>query len=112
MKLPCCHIFALRNRLEMLMLDDLPHRKWHMAHYKTIHSVFSDSETLGSFSISSADLPHPKPKSQHQKSRVTQSICLRLASTVSESYGSDFDHKMAELERLQSLWEVGKANDG
>ena len=109
LKLPCCHIFTLRNRLEMPMFDE---ERWHMACYKTIHIVFSDSETLGSFSISSVDLPHPKPKSQHQKFRAAQSICLRLASIVSESYGNDFDHKMAEPERLQSLWEVGKTNHG
>ena len=77
--------------------EDLAHRRWYMAHYKIIHSIFSDSETLGSFSISSADLPHPKPKSHHQKFRDAQSICLRLASIVSESCGSDFDHKMVEV---------------
>ena len=74
--------------------------------------VSSVTAKFGSFSISSADLPHPKPKSQHQKFRAAQSICLRLASIVSESCGSDFDHKRAELELLQSLWEVGKTNDG
>ena len=53
----------LRNRLEMPMFDeDLLLRRWHIADYKTIHGVFSDSETLGSFSISSADLAHLKPK--------------------------------------------------
>ena len=54
MKLP--YIFTLSYRLEMPMFDDdLSHRRWHMAHYKAIHSVFNDSETLGSFSISSAE---------------------------------------------------------
>ena len=80
-----------------MFYEDSPHRKWHMAHYKSIHGVFSDSETLGSFSISSADLTPPKPKSQHQIFRAAQSICLRLASIVSESCGSDFDHKKTEL---------------
>ena len=96
MKLPWRHIFALRNRFEMPMFDeDLLLRRWHIAHYKTIHSVFSDSKNLGSFSISSADLSHHEPKSQHQKIRAAQPICLRLASIVSESGGSDFDYKMA-----------------
>ena len=98
MKLPCHHIFTSRNRLEMPMLDeDLAHRRWYMAYYNTIHSIFSDSKTLDSFSISSTDLTHPKLKSQHQKFRAAQSICLRLASIVSESCGSDFDHKKTEL---------------
>ena len=82
--------------------EDLAHRRWYMAHYNTIHSIFSDSETLESFSISSADLPHRKPKSQHQKFRAAQSICLRLVPLVSKSCGSDFDHKKTELQRLQS----------
>ena len=77
--------------------EDLAHRRWYMAHYNTIHSIFSDRKTLDSFSISSADLTHPKPKCQHQKFRAAQSICLRLAFIVSESCGSDFDHKKTEL---------------
>ena len=50
--------------------EDLAHRRWYMAHYNTIHNIFSDSETLDSFSFSAADLTHPNQRASIRNSEL------------------------------------------
>uniref|UniRef100_A0A1X7VAU2 Uncharacterized protein n=1 Tax=Amphimedon queenslandica TaxID=400682 RepID=A0A1X7VAU2_AMPQE len=66
---------------------------------------------MGSVFVTATGVSIPKSKTQHQKYREAQAICSRLAQLVSECCGSEFESKIKELERLQSLWEIGKTSE-
>ena len=112
MKLPCSHIFAFRRRNDLPLFDEgLAHIRWYMSRYTSTcidNSSQNYGESMGSVFVTATEVSKPKPKTQHQKYREAQAICSRLAQLVSECCGSEFESKIKELKRLQSLWEIGK----
>ena len=109
-KLPCCHIFAFRSRNELPLFDkDLAHIRWHMSQYISTYKSLRECESAESASlfIKTTEVSKAKPKTQNEKFKAAQAVCSRLAVLVSEACGKNYDKKMAELERLQKLWEIG-----
>lgn len=116
MKLPCKHIFALRESNEQPMFDEtLVHKRWRLDNYRTSHVAHnmtadgSCANSSASIIVSTNEMHQPQPKTQHQKYNAAQILALRIATLVSETGISEFNNKMSILNSILQLWENGKS---
>ena len=111
MKLPYKHIFAYREYHHQQFDEDLTRGRWHLINYKNVHSISSELGSQGSenssISVTSNEVHHPKPETQHHKFKPAHVIVLRMATVISEAGTKEFNTKMAQTKELLPYWENG-----
>ena len=108
MRLPCRHIFALRNKLDQPLFDvTLCDKRWSATYYRSTHRMFSGC---------SADAPmvtvtsekHQQALSQHQKFREASLITTELASLASMVSNVHYERRIELLKKLVDFWKNGQ----
>ena len=82
MRLPCQHIFSVRNKLDQPLFDvTLCDKRWSATYYWSTHRMFSRcSADVPMVTVTSAK--HRQALSQHQKFREASLIVTGFAKTV------------------------------
>ena len=58
-------------------------------------------------SVTSNEVHHPKPETQHHKFKAAHVIVLRMATVISEAGTKEFNTKMTQIKELLPYWENG-----
>lgn len=110
MRLPCRHIFALRESLGLPIFDpSLCEKRWTSEYYKSTQRVFLDlsSSTPSVTTVSFSDCKKQRKLSQHEKFRKANMMTTELAAVVSESSHVHFHRRLNLVEELINYWKSG-----
>ena len=105
MKLPCRHIFKVRQLLNLPLFDDkISDIRWHRSYFLSKHRVFMNNQSDPCHTISITSMERPKPKSKNQKFKQCMELCTKLADVLSDCGVSVFNDRMKQLDNLLSSW--------
>ena len=105
MRLPCHHIFALREKLcKPLFSLDLCDTRWTTAYYRTTQRIFSVHSSQPAVEVVTSSKEHSSKLSQHQKFRKASILTAQLASVASEVSTMHFERRFELLEELLASW--------
>jgi len=114
MQLPCRHIFAVRRRCGLSLVDPkLCAVRWALQYYKSSNRVLCASDSSHCEDArSSVDVSVVQPStksilSQQEKYRKAYHVTQKLASLASEAPMREFGEKLKYLEKILSIWEHG-----
>lgn len=109
MSLPCCHIFALRSKLDQPLYDStLCNHHWTSTYYKETQRLLArcNSSTQSSL-VTTTSKQQRRKLSQHEKFRKASIVTSELASVASEASKVHFDRRIALLKDLIAHWRSG-----
>ena len=118
MRLPCRHMFALRQHSGISLYDkNLCDERWTNSYYRSAHKALRPSETGDDLMIHGEDdtvtvdistQSRAKNLNCHQKFSKALDICKKIANTISYCSQVDFDRKLLQLKSLNETWLGGK----
>ena len=111
MRLPCKHIFSVRNYLKLPLYDEsLCATRWTLHYYKTNHRIYGSLESSESNNYYNDDeavtteLENCKRKrtlTEQQKYRKAHDVLVSIAQIISEQGQTEFDYSMQVLTTLR-----------
>ena len=110
-RLPCKHIFRLRETLNQNMYcPDLVDQRWTLSKYKECHRVFQPRQRIpSSVNICASPRPTPKVLSHDEKFRKGLAKGQELASLMAEGGMAEFQAKLEIVQELIRLWKEDKS---
>ena len=108
MKLPCRHIFALRQKLELPLFDpDICDKRWTSEYYRATQRIFFTSPPTPSVSVTCSECKKPRKVSQHEKFRKANLLTTELATVMSEASHIHFNQRLDLVKDLIRHWKSG-----
>lgn len=109
MRLPCRHIFVVRNKLGLPLFDsDLCDKRWTSEYYKKTQRIFFSAAPTPSVSLSLIKSDKKRNLTQHEKFRKASLLTSELASVMSESSRIHFNRKVDLVKDLIDYWKAGE----
>ncbi|XP_065653005.1 uncharacterized protein LOC136080316 [Hydra vulgaris] len=110
MSLPCCHIFAARQMLGIILFDtELCSERWKLQYYRQHQRAFGTPVMVEkSATVDFHVTPNIKVYSQHEKFKLAVQETSLPATLVSESTGQTLEQRLSLLRALSKGWAKGK----
>ncbi|XP_031328181.1 uncharacterized protein LOC116169839 [Photinus pyralis] len=109
MMLPCRYIFAVRVKQNMpLYSESLVHERWKTSFYLTKQRIANqESIQVGDHHVYRSE-PKMKTLTITEKRKSATLVANSLVNTLSMASGSEFNHKLNFLKRIDDAWKSGK----
>ena len=112
MRLPCRHIFHVRQKLGLSLYDkNLCDERWTNSYFRSNHKLISNENVIDSPSTNSmvnvTSQSTVKRWSSQQKFSKALDVCKQIANAISLTSQESFEYKLNQLVTLNEAWRVG-----